>query len=462
MVKSYLKSGLLTKIKTFALMGCMFLLASTCKNDNRDSTKNLTYWTSNNGGELTFAKWAVHRWNAENTTALVAAQPIPEGQSSEEILLAAVVAGTTPDIYSNIWQGLVEFYSSSGILVALDTLQGFKSFLQGRCDSATVKEITSSDGHIYQIPWKINPIMTIYNKAALKEVGMDSFPKHYEDYLKVAALFKKDKNGDGHADQWFGNTSIKLAWYQRLFNFYPLYLAASGGMPLIKDNKADFNNRYGIEVMTFLQNLYRQNYFSRQVESAGQDLFIAGNYASKWTGPWEIEYLEKFKRKGFEYDFCPMPVPTNHLGPTYTYCDPKSIIIFNTCQNPQRAFDFIKKMLDEEGDLEFLKNTNQLPRRKNLDSLPSFNQYFDTHPKMKTFADQSKFVRGSDVSVSMVEVFDIISQEYEACVIYQKKTPQQAIIDAEYAVNLLLKTEGINREKRIKGKHKKAINNDHE
>ena len=51
---------------------------------------------------------------SENTANKVFFQHIPEGQSSEEILLAAVVAGTTPDIYSNIWQGLVDFYSQSG------------------------------------------------------------------------------------------------------------------------------------------------------------------------------------------------------------------------------------------------------------------------------------------------------------------------------------------------------------
>ena len=233
---------------------------------------------------------------------------------------------------------------------------------------------------------------------------------------------------------------MKLAWYQRLFNFYPLYLAASGGMPLIKDGKAVFNNKYGIEVMTFLQSLYQNNYFSRQVESAGQDLFIAGRYGSKWTGPWEIEYLDKFKRPGFQYNFTTMPVPDTHQGPVYTYCDPKGVVIFNTCKNPQKAFDFVRFMMTEKNDLLFLQTTHQLPRRKGLDTMASFKNYFDTHPHMKGFARQSHFVRGSDVSPHMIEVLDIISQEYEACVIYQKKSPAKAIEDAEKAVNILLKT----------------------
>lgn len=412
-----------------------------CAGDGRKEAHLIEYWSSNNGGEIQFSKWAVERWKQQHPDKPVKYQPVPEGQSSEEIIMAAVVAGTTPDIYSNLWQGLVEFYSRSGVLVALDTLNGFMEYIYERCDSATVAEITSSDGHIYQVPWKINPIMTIYNKQLLRQTGLGEMPAAYSDYLRAARSFRKDTDSDGYVDQWFGNTSVKLAWYQRLFNFYALYLAASGGMPLVKDGRANFNNEHAVEVFRFLQELYRENYFSKQVESAGQDLFIAGRFASKWTGPWEIEYLEKFKRPGFEYDFAPMPVPDGHQGPVFTYCDPKNIVVFNTCKNPQAAFDFIRSMTDPEADLHFLKTTRQLPRRKDLDDWPGFKDFFAGNPQMSAFARQARYVRGADNSEALIEVFDIISQEYEACVLYQTKTPERAVADAERAVNVLLRSK---------------------
>ncbi|MBK8492073.1 MAG: extracellular solute-binding protein [Saprospirales bacterium] len=414
---------------------------TSCSKDRVNRDNELLYWSSNNGGEIQFSNWAVDRWNSAHPDNLLKYQPVPEGQSSEEIILAAVVAKTTPDIYSNIWQGTVEFYSTAGILVALDTLEGFIDFIQQRCDPATILEITSGDGHIYQVPWKINPIMTIYNKRLLAEMGLDTLPQTYAAYMDAAKRFKKDTDGDGYVDQWFGNTSVKLAWYQRLFNFYPLYLAASGGMPLIKDNRANFNNEYAIGAFRFLQELYRENYFSKQDQSAGQDLFVAEKYATKFTGPWEIQYLDRFKREGFEYGFYPMPVPDDHEGPIYTYCDPKSIVIFNTCSNPQLAFEFVKTMVSEEGDLEFLRTTNQLPRRKGLDSIPDFQAFFSQNPQLQVFAQQAKHVKGVDNCEVLTEVFDIISQEYEACVLYQIKTPEEAIADAERAVNVLLRVK---------------------
>ncbi len=418
----------------------VFLLLIGCIRDEKRNSAELLYWSSNNGGEIEFSKWVVQKWNAKANTK-IRYQPIPEGQTSEEILLAAVVAGTTPDIYSNIWQGAVEFYRVSDVLVALDTLEGFKQFIESRCDSATISEITASDGHIYQFPWKINPIMTIFNKGIFQELDLKIPPITYSKYIEAAARFKKDTDNDGYVDQWFGNTSVKLAWHQRLFNFYPLYLASSGGMPLIKDGKANFNNEHGIGAFRFLQTMYKENYFSRQNSAAGQDLFVGQKYATKFTGPWEIQYLERFKQEGFTYDFYQIPVPDDHVGPAYTYCDPKNIVIFATCKNPQKAFDFIKTMVDEEADLQFLKFTNQLPRRKNMEDNAGFVEFFDLNPKMKAFLEQAKYVRGVSNCEVMTEVLDIISQEYEACVLYQLKTPEQAISDAEKAVNVILRVD---------------------
>jgi multiple sugar transport system substrate-binding protein len=330
-------------------------------------------------------------------------------------------------------------YAKAGVLVPLDTLAGFTEFIVERCSPETIEEITSSDGHIYQIPWKINPIMTLYNKRLENEFGLSEIPLTYDAYLKAGETIKKDKDNDGYIDQWIGYTEVKVIWYQRFFNFYPLYLAASDGGSLVKDNKAAFNNEYAIGVFRFLQELYEKEYYSKERLSAGQDRFITEDIFTKWTGPWEIRHVEKFKqREDFDFAYSPMQVPDHHEGPVYTYADPKNIVIFNTCHQPQEAWDFIKTMIDREGDKKFLEMTGQLPNRKNLETDEMFQDYFEQNPKVKTFAKQANYVKGVDNCEIIVEVFDIISQEYEACVIYNKKTPEKAIADAAKAVDNLL------------------------
>jgi multiple sugar transport system substrate-binding protein len=231
---------------------------------------------------------------------------------------------------------------------------------------------------------------------------------------------------------------VLVTWLQRFFDFYPLYLSASGGGRLVEGKKIMFNNPAAVEVFRFLQKLYAGNYFSKEILSARQDVFLAGVIATRFTGPWEIVHAEKFKPEGFEYDFSPLPAPDDFKGNRYTYGDPKNIVIFTSCKEPRAAWKFLSFLINRENDLKFLEITSQLPRRKMIFSDPYFAAYFERNPKMIPFARQSRYVRGTDVCPVLKEVFDIISQEYEICVIHGKKTPEQAIADAAEAAQLIL------------------------
>jgi len=408
----------------------------SCDSDKRNK-EALLFWSSNNAEEIEFTQQVISDWNNQNPGEPINFQPIPEGQSSEEIILAAVVGETTPDIYANMWPGDVETYAEARKLIPLDTLDGFLEFIYQRCDSSLIDEVTSSDGHIYQVPWKMNPLMMIYNKNIIEQLGLEKSPGTYSEYFEASEKFKKDRNGDGYVDQWFGFTSVKIIWRERLMNFYPLYLAASGGASLIENNKAAFNNQYAIDVFAFLGELYKKEYYSKERLSARQDVFLASDIATKITGPWAIANADKYKPEGFEYGFAPLPVPDNFEGPIYSSADPKNIVIFDTCEKPEIAWQFLRTMIEGKNDLLLLTLTNQLPQRKNLLEDPEFAEFFLSHPMMIPFAEQAKYVRGVDNSTVLKEVFDLISQEYEVSVIYGLKSPEDAINDAAKAVNLL-------------------------
>ena len=72
--------------------------------------------------------------------------------------------------------------------------------------------------------------------------------------------------------------------------------AASGGAKLVDDQKVVFNNYYAIQVFEFLKTIYDKKYFSRELLSARQDVFLNGIIATRFTGPWEIIRAEKFKK----------------------------------------------------------------------------------------------------------------------------------------------------------------------
>ena len=269
-------------------------------------------------------------------------------------------------------------------------------------------------------------------------MGFDSAPLTFSKYFEAAREFKKDADGDGYVDHWISYRNVEVTWWQRFFDFYTLYLAVSGGGSLVKNNKVSFENKYAVQTFDFFRKMYENNYYAKERLDAREDAFLTGTIATRFTGPWEIARAEKFKPEGFEYAFSPIPVPDDHEGPVYTYGDPKNIVLFNTCKNPMLAWEFLKFMLNKENDRQLLHISNQLPRRKNLFDDTFFEAYFEANPRMIPFAKQSKYVKGTDACPVLKEVFDIISQEYEACVIYNVKSPEQAVKDAAQAVRLLL------------------------
>jgi multiple sugar transport system substrate-binding protein len=410
-----------------------------CGTSRNDTDRTLIYWSANNQDEQNLAKVVVKAWNELHPEFPVKHQPIPEGQSSEEVILAAVVGKSPPDVYSNMWPGDVQLYVNANVLVPLSDFADFDSVMDSRLKQYILEEARSQDGKVYQIPWKTNPVMMMYNKKILAENGFPDPPRTYSEYITQAEVITTDLNGDGYTDRYMGIRDIRVLWWQRLFDYYAFYIAASGGKTLLHNGRVDFDNSYSVEVFEFLQTMYQKGYFPLEKSMGRVDPFLSGRVATRFVGPWEITHAEKFKPEGFEYDFAPIPIPDTLTGPVYTYGDFKNIVIFKTKNNPENVWEFVKFMISQENDHRLLTLTSQLPIRKNILNDPLYQEYFKQNPKMLRFAEQAEYVRGVDVSKDMKEIFDAISQEYEACVVYGAKTPEAAVHDAAARVELILR-----------------------
>ncbi len=417
------------------------LLCFACGNHpegHRSDVIRLTYWSANNQDEIYVAEQLVAEWNVAHPGIQVKHQPIPESRSSEEVILAAVVGRTTPDIYSNMWPGDVESYVRAGTLVALDSLAGFDSLSAARFTPERLRESYSNDGHVYQILWKTNPVMMVYNKKMFAEAGLNKPPSTYEDFLEAGERIGRDTDGDGYVDRWVGITQILVAWWQRFFDYYALYIAASDGKTLLADDAVAFDNEVSVEVFRFLKTLFDRGYFPRERMDARADVFMNGIVATRFTGPWTITQLEKYAPEGFDYDFAPLPRPRSSSGPAYTYGDYKSIVIFSNTKYPEESWEFVKHLVSRKSDLNLLSTAHQLPIRKTILQDSLFTPYFVRNPKMRAFAGQSDYVRGVDHSPVLREIFDAISQEFEACVIYGTKTPEDAVRSAAYRAHVVM------------------------
>lgn len=387
--------------------------------------EGLVYWPAANAQEIELAGLAAAEWNAAHPDMPVTVQPIPESQSTEEVLLAAVVGKTTPDVCSNIWPGVVGQFVRAGALVALDSFADFDSVAAARLPEGQREAFQYDDGRLYQMPWKSNPIMMEYNVRRLQEAGFTHPPATYSEFIRAGQALTRDVTGDGQPDQWMLYVDINVKWWLRYFDFYTFYLAASGGQTLIKNRQVVFDNAAAVEVFRFFRRCFELGIFPKATFQG--DTFLAGQVATHITGPWNIAHVDKFKPAGFEFDYAPVPLPDSSAGPVVTYGDPKNIAIFSTCKNPRAAWAFVKFLVSRRQDLALLRIASQLPIRRGLLTDSLYIPYFREHPKMVRFAEQAPRTRGVDSAPELREVFDAISQEFEACCVLGRRTPEEAV-----------------------------------
>lgn len=339
-------------------------------------------WYSTNEQEIEWGEGVVEAWNAEHPDQKVTAQAIPAGSSSEDVITASITAGNAPCLVYNTAPSAVPMFQKQGGLVNLSkTFEDANQFIADRSGKAA-EGFKSADGDYYQMPWKTNPFMLYYNKTVLAAAGFDAEnPKleTYEDMLALGAAVK-----DSGAAQYLIYPPSTADFTNVNFDFYPFFLANSGGKQFIADGKATFNDPEGIETLEFWQKIYAEGYSSP--EAYGGDMwagpFADGVAATGVAGPWG---KGQFDGK-VEFDVVPIPTKGGKAADqTYTFADSKNVGMYTSCQNLQTAWDFLKFSMNDDSDLSLLEITGQFPTRTDVTTLAA--TFLEENPFFVPFAE---------------------------------------------------------------------------
>lgn len=403
---------------TLALAAALALAAPAAR------AQQITFWPSSNPQEIEWAKLIVQKWNAANPTMQVKSQPLPASRSTEEVLLASIAAKTTPDVVANINPGVISQFVAAGGLYQHDKFPDFKKYILDRSGQDVLDAYTSGDGHVYQIPWKANPVMFAYNVDLLAQAGVKPADlATYSGFLDAARKVKAKWNGK----KYLYSPTVDTTWWQRQLDFYTLYVAASGGKQLLdKKGNVIFDNTPGQQVFEFLATLFKEGLAPKGQTASNR--FFDGTTLVEQFGPFTLPFYQQNAPKGFHFDMVPPPVPDNMKGkPVFTYGDPKNIAIFTTSKNPDVAWKFVKFMTSRENDILFLKMTNQVPYREDMLQDPTFAKLVDTNPILERFVKMVPRAVGSDDTPHLVEIFTEISRAYDAAVVHGQGDPKDAI-----------------------------------
>jgi multiple sugar transport system substrate-binding protein len=416
-----MRSKVATALLTMLVLG----VTGACGGDSGDSdsataTGPIKVWLSNNPEEIAWGKEMVKDWNAEHPDEEVTAQEIPAGETSEEVIGAAITAGNAPCLVFNTSPAAVPQFQKQGGLVSLDSFDGGTEYVESRSGDVA-EQYKSPDGQYYQIPWKSNPVMIFYNKDLFKKAGVD--PENpplatYDEFLDTSQ--KIVDSGTAQAAIWPAPTS---EFFQSWFDFYPMFAAETGGEQLIEDEEATFDSEEGMAVAEFWQTMYDEGLAQQEVYNG--DSFLDQKAAMAIVGPWAIAVY------GESVDWGAVPVPTSSgTSPeeTYTFSDAKNIGLYSACENQGTAWEVLKFATSEEQDGKLLEMTGQMPLRSDVQG--TYPDYFKTHPEYVDFADQaSRTVEVPNVANS-VEIWQTFRDAYSEAVIFGKAPVDESLSEA--------------------------------
>ena len=402
--------------------------------DSHESTTGppitLTYWPAANPPETRLAMRLATQWNAENPDVQVRVQPLPAGRSSEEVLLAAIVAKATPDVSSNVSSALLARLVRAKGVVRLDNRVATAARLRERTNPAMLASLRLPDSGIYAFPWKTNPEMLMYNVDLLKAAGIGP-PRTQSELLNAWHKLARDTDGDGRNDRWAMWATLKTTWYERFYDFYPLYLAGSGGRTLVVNGKVVFENDAAVAALELLRRGFAEGGLPRSNFALGRDPFIDGTVAMKIIGPWFLKELNELKVRGLRFDVVPVPAPdSTDPDKRFAFADLRSIAIFSTTRHPDAAARFVAYLTSPAADRLLIEEASQLPYRRGLATDPRFTVSLRRWPTLSTYATLVERTRDIDVDPDVVEIFDLISEAYEEAAVYGKVPVRQALARA--------------------------------
>ncbi|WP_431280277.1 ABC transporter substrate-binding protein [Leifsonia poae] len=387
----------------------------------------ITIWYSNNEQEVAWGKAMVKEWNSAHPDEQIKAQEVPAGKSTEEVLGAAITAGTTPCLVFNNLPAATGQFQKQGGLVNLSKFSDGDSYIEAR-SGASADQYKSADGSFYQMPWKQNPVQIFYNKDLFAKAGLNPDAPDISTYAKFLAAAKQIKASG--AAQYAIYPAPTSEFFQPNFDYLPLLAAQTGGKGMIEDGKATIDNADGLEVANFWRSIYADGLAGN--EQYQGDAFADGKSAMAIVGPWAIAYY------GDKVNWGSVPVPTKDgIAPdkTYTFPDAKNIGMYTSCKNQGTAWEVLKFATSKDQDGKLLNVSGQMPIRSNLATV--FADYFAAHPAYKEFGSASERTVDDPTGPNTIAQLQALRDAYTKSVISGSGSVEDAFKAAADKINQL-------------------------
>lgn len=199
-------------------------------------------------------------------------------------------ANDLPDVF--LLQGMnTKQWAAEGLILDMTKIIEDSPYYS-QYDTALFYPFTA-DGKVYGLPALTGGTCTvvIYDSAAWKDAGYDTFPDNWDDVVAAKEYFSgkgMDTVAFGNSGQWQANSCFLDTVGDR-------FTGGDWTKSLIEKTGAKFTDQAFIDALTFTQEIFASGVFNADFNAVNnedaREYYIAGDAASFIGGNWDISYI---------------------------------------------------------------------------------------------------------------------------------------------------------------------------
>jgi multiple sugar transport system substrate-binding protein len=362
----------------------------------------------------------IKRFEKENPNTRVNLTDLTWSDGHEKIVVA-FGSNTAPDVLELGSDWLPEFSYQNVLLdVTFEAEKIKKEFLMW--EPATIEE------KIFGFPWILDTRVLFYNKDLMKKAGLDPDkpPTGWNellDYCKAVNRLKPLAYGFG----------VNSAERHRLYKKFLPFFWANGGKILSDDQeKSEINSSEGKEALEFYKKLTQNGMIDTQAML--DEAFKHNKIGFVISGGWLLNDLRK-NYPQLNFGICLMPKPESGRGSPASFAGGEFLVINKKTKNSKEALELMKFLIQKDNCLKVCQAIGSgFPSARGAELDP----YYRNNRDLSTFQEQLKYAISPPPHPKWVYIEEIIEKAVEE-VMYDKKSPQEALDQAKSEIDKLLK-----------------------
>ncbi len=350
----------------------LLLFTFGCAHKNNDRT---VFWHAMGGPLGDALTHIIDSYNSSVPDSLKIMQVNLGNYSTLSQKIMGAVASSRPPTMSQVYESWTSELMDARKIVPVEKYRGIiTDSLINDIFPPLIKDNTW-DGRLITFPFNKSVPVYYYNKDLFREYGIDSFPRTWQEFRKVAKKLTIDKDGDGKPDI-YGTAFVIDVW------MFATLLYQKGGRLIVNDS-AVFDSRAGVEALQYLYDLvYKDSCAYITTGYRHQDDFAAGKVAMVWGTIVSYSFMKD--KINFELGVARIPMD-EETGDSTVIVSGTNVVLYEGVPEWQRknAVEFLKFFLKPENQAYWSVHTGYLPLTKSAFDAPELKEFFKKVPGMR-------------------------------------------------------------------------------